>query len=155
MIFTKEPANVFYVYLTAYRSHESEEVNLKMLKGMIERIQRLSVGYGNVVDTNLLGCYREDGSEEATIERTIKVEAYRQQQVDNLASLACDVYYQDTVLVVKSQTHEASLLRFAREGIHGVFTRTETPLGGTMQMVQKVSGECYTIDGNQNIWEVI
>ncbi len=43
MIYTKEPANKVFVFVTAYRGHESQEVNEKMLKevslgGTLQRV---------------------------------------------------------------------------------------------------------------------
>lgn len=39
MIYTKEPANKVFVFVTAYRGHESLEVNEKMLKGLVRTIK--------------------------------------------------------------------------------------------------------------------
>lgn len=39
MIYTKEPANKVFVFVTAYRGHESQEVNEKMLKGLVRTIR--------------------------------------------------------------------------------------------------------------------
>lgn len=42
MIYTKEPANKVFVFVTAYRGHESLEVNEKMLKGLARTIKTYS-----------------------------------------------------------------------------------------------------------------
>lgn len=43
MIFTKEPANKVFVFVTAYRGYESLEVNEKMLKGL--KVHKASFSY--------------------------------------------------------------------------------------------------------------
>ena len=46
MIYTKEPANKVFVFVTAYRGYESLEVNEKMLKGLIKTIRTYPGAYG-------------------------------------------------------------------------------------------------------------
>ena len=53
MIFTKEPANKVFVFVTAYRGYESLEVNEKMLKGLIRTIKTYPGAYGNIRDENV------------------------------------------------------------------------------------------------------
>lgn len=108
MIFTKEPANKVFVFVTAYRGHESQEVNEKMLKGLIKTIRTYPGAYGNIRDEHVQGCFKEAGMPEATQERTLKVECTEKQAAE-LTWLACKTYSQDAVLVVNSQTHTAAL----------------------------------------------
>lgn len=45
MIFTKEPANKVFVFVTAYRGHESQEVNEKMLvDALLEYLKQRPTG---------------------------------------------------------------------------------------------------------------
>ncbi|WP_459567614.1 hypothetical protein, partial [Enterobacter asburiae] len=62
MIFTKEPANKVFVFVTAYRGHESHEVNEKMLKGLIKTIRTYPGAYGNIRDEDVTGCREPTGS---------------------------------------------------------------------------------------------
>ena len=65
MIHTKEPANKVFVFVTAYRGHESLEVNEKMLKGLIKTVRTYPGAYGNIRDENVQGCFKEAGMPEA------------------------------------------------------------------------------------------
>lgn len=105
MIYTNEPANQFYVYLTAYRALNSKELNEKLLKGMTSEIRKYTGLYGVIESINHTGCFREAGQDVASSERTLCVRARTEIEADNLAFLACDRYDQDAVLVVNSQTH--------------------------------------------------
>ena len=49
MIHTKEPANKVFVFVTAYRGHESLEVNEKVLKGLTRTIKTYPGAYGNIL----------------------------------------------------------------------------------------------------------
>lgn len=155
MIYTNEPANQFYVYLTAYRAVESKEVNEKMLKGMISEIRKYPGIYGVIESTTHTGCFREAGQDVASTERTIVVRARNKTEVDNLAYLACDKYGQDAVLVVNSQTHTAALWAYVRVGIVAHIFLRHTPLNGTFQKVDEPTGECYTLDDAGYFWEVL
>lgn len=79
MIYTKEPANKVFVFVTAYRGHESLEVNEKMLKGLVRTIKTYPGAYGNLRDAHVQGCFKEAGMPEATQERTLKVECTEKQ----------------------------------------------------------------------------
>ncbi len=50
MIYTKEPANKVFVFVTAYRGCGSQEVNEKMLKGLVRTIKTYPGAYGNIRD---------------------------------------------------------------------------------------------------------
>lgn len=138
MIHTKEPANVFYVYLTAYRSTELYAVNEKMLKGLIATLKTYPGAYGMLINQNVEGCYHEEGAGLPTVERTIIVKCTKEKQVAELTWLACKTYERDAVLVVNSQTHTASLAHIAmvgeypqafpeyREEVIGTFTKQDT-----------------------------
>lgn len=155
MIHTKEPANKVFVFVTAYRGYESLEVNEKMLKGLIRTIKTYPGAYGNIRDENVTGCFKEAGMQEATQERTLKVECTVKQAAE-LTWLACRTYSQDAVLVVNSQTHTASLWSIESIGEYpNVFPQLkEASLGGTLQQVDAPKGECYSlIDGKY--WEVV
>lgn len=157
MIYTNEPVNQFYVYLTAYRAVETKEVNEKMLKGMIAEIRKYPGLYGVIESTNHTGCFREAGQEVASTERTICVRARDAVEAAQLTDLACLSYDQDAVLVVNSQTHTAALWSVEQVGEYPLQypQLKETPLNGTFQMVDAPSGECYTLDDGGYCWEVI
>lgn len=153
MIHTKQPANQFYVFLSAYRSHESQEVNEKMTKGLIAEVRKFPGTYGVIEHENVQGCFKEAGAESASIERTIKVRARNIAEVEALTYLACKVHNQDAVLIVNSQTHTTSLGLIEERGEYpltypvlaqqalGVFTKQDT------------ASEHYSIiDGER--WEV-
>lgn len=138
MIHTKEPVNCFTVYLTAYRSHYTSDVNEVFTKGLASKIRKFAGTYGSLKSEAVEGCYKEAGNSEATVERTLQVFCRTEKQVAELTWLACHDYDQDAVLVVNSQTHTASLcsikyegeypLRFPvlKEDIIGVFTERDT-----------------------------
>ncbi|URX37675.1 hypothetical protein FNPHOIGM_00038 [Dickeya phage DchS19] len=109
MIHTKQPANQFYVFLTAYRSHECTEVNEIHTRGLAAEIRKYPGMYGVIEHGDVQGCFKEAGSDVATTERTLKVRARNQCELEHLTYLACKVYNQDAVLVVSSQTHTAAL----------------------------------------------
>lgn len=154
MIHTKEPANQFYVYLTAYRATYSDALNEKLLKGMIAEIRKYPGIYGVIEQEMVAGCFREAGQEEASIERTLKVRARNEIEADNLAFLACDRYDQDAVLEVASQTHTATLVSYKREGVHGTITRSREVIG-TYTAVEQATGECYSVESGAQVWEVL
>lgn len=154
MIYTNEPANQFYVYLTAYRGIEPLEVNEKMLKGMIAEIRKYPGLYGVIEDESVVGCFHEAGQPVATRERTLKVRARNEVEADNLAFLACDHYDQDAILEVASQTHTATLVSYKREGVHGIINRSRETIG-TLEAVTKPAGPHYSQDSNGQYWEVL
>lgn len=153
MIQTKQPANQFYVYATAYRGHESQAVNEKMLKGMIAEIRKYPGLYGVIEDEMVAGSFREEGQAEATTERTLRIRCRTEIEADNVAFLACDRYMQDAVLEVTSQTHKATLVSYKREGVHGEITRSRTEIG-TLMPVREAQGECWSVDKFGQVWEV-
>lgn len=154
MIHTKQPANQFFVYLTAYRAGRSEAVNEKFLKGMVAEIRKYPGIYGVIEDELVAGCFKEAGQDVATTERTIKVRARNEVEADNLAFLACDRYEQDAVLEVASQTHTATLVSYKREGVHGVINRSRTVIG-TYTAVDAATGENYSVERGAQVWEVL
>lgn len=155
MIHTKEPANVFYVYLTAYRALRPLEVNEAMTDGMLKTIRKFPGVFGNIESTALEGCFREAGQKDATVERTIKIRCTKESQVAELTYLACYSYEQDAVLVVNSQTHKASLANLNWKGEYPQeYPEYHEEHIGTFTKVDKASGEHYTLEGN-TIWEVI
>lgn len=155
MIYTKEPVNKVFVFVTAYRGHESLEVNEKVLNGLIRTIKTYPGAYGNIRDENVVGCFKEAGMEYATQERTLKVECTIKQTAE-LAWLACKTYSQDAMMVVNSQTHTASLWSIEDVGEYPLVYPwlKEVPLGGTLQHVNAPKGECYSIINGQ-YWEVV
>lgn len=154
MIYTKEPANKVFVFVTAYRGHESQEVNEKMLKGLIKTIRTYPGAYGNIRDENVTGCFKEAGMEYATEERTLMVECTEKQAAE-LTWLACKTYNQDAVLVVYSQTHTAHLWSITEVGEYpqAYPMLKEDALCGTLQPVDAPKGECYSIIEGR-YWEV-
>lgn len=154
MIHTKEPANQFYVYLTAYRATNTEEMNELLLKGMVREIRKYPGIYGVIESELVAGCFREAGQDEVSTERTLKVRARNETEADNLAFLACDRYNQDAVLEVASQTHTATLVSYKREGVHGVITRSREVIG-TYTAVEQATGECYSVESGAQVWEVL
>lgn len=156
MIHTNEPANVFYVYLTAYRGFQSEELNEALLKGMIKRIQKYPGMYGRIESYNIAGCFREEGQLVATQERTLKVMCRKESQVAELTWLACHEYDQDAVLVVNSQTHTATLGSIKQEGEYPMTFPSYHEQGiGVFTKVDKPQGECYSVDDAGNYWECL
>lgn len=55
MLYTKEPANKVFVFVTAYRGRESLEVNEKMLMGLVRTIKTYPGAYGNLRDAHVQG----------------------------------------------------------------------------------------------------
>ena len=157
MIYTTEPSNVFYVYLTAYRGYRSEEVNEVFLKGMTQRIVKHAGLYGHIESFNIAGMFKEAGADKATQERTLKVMCRTEKQAAELTYMACKEYDQDAVLVVRSQTHTAELWSIEMQGDYPYsFPQVKTDsLNGTLQQVDAPNGECYSVDDAGNIWEVI
>lgn len=150
MIHTNEPANVFYVLVSAARANLSDMANMLRQLDLKERLQADTEYYGVLECTGLTGWYREHGQEAATQERTYRVRCKNRAQAINVARLACNDFEQDCVLVYKSQTHTAGLL-FCK-GLDGY---KATSLNGSFQQVNKPIGENYTTDAEGHIWEVI
>lgn len=154
MIHTKEQANVFYVYLTAYRSINHYAVNEKFTKGMTKRIQRFPGTYGSLINSNVEGCYWEDGAGLPTVERTLIVKCTKQSQVAELTWMACKEYDQDAVLVVNSQTHTATLCSIEMNGDYPlVFPEVaEEKIGKFVK--QDTGAVAYSIINGER-WEVV
>ncbi|QHJ79914.1 MAG: hypothetical protein [Caudoviricetes sp.] len=151
MIYTNEPANMYYVFVSAYRSYESVEVNELMQDALAKLINESPKMFGRIEDYRVTGCYHEVGSDSATEERTFKV-LCTHEQAENLAFMATDRFFQDCVLVVNSQTHTANLWRITVPQYRVV--REITDLNGSLQPVSKPTGECYSVIDGQ-YWEVI
>lgn len=149
MIYTKEPVNKFYVLVSAARAGFNDMINMHRQVNLKRDLQADPEFYGTLECTGLTGCYREEGQKEASTERTYRVLCDDKAQAINVARLACNGYDQDCVMIYKSQTHSAGLL-FCK-GLDGY---KATRLNGSLQKVEKVSGECYTLDAEGNIWEV-
>lgn len=149
MIYTNEPVNTFYVYVSASRATLADIYNMQRTNKLKRDICESEGFYGTLYQTGLTGFYREEGQEVATQERTIKVHCERLEQITHLVALACHDYQQDCVLVVNSQTHTARLA--SSEG--GLLVYTD--LNGTFQQVDAPQGECYTMDALGNYYEVI
>lgn len=150
MIYTNEPANVFYVLVSAARANLSDMANMARQLDLKALLQAEPEYYGVLECTGLTGWYREQGQEVATQERTYRVRCENRAQAINVARLACNDFEQDCVLVYKSQTHTAGLM-FCK-GLDGYKT---TRLNGSFQQVDKPTGENYTTDAEGRIWEVI
>ena len=153
MIYTKEPANTYYVYLTAYRSCYTPALNEALVNGMAERIRGLRKLYGKILDEGVVGCYTESGNTEATVERTLRVHCTSLNQVMMLAEMAHVRYAQESILVVTSQTHTASMVavRTLGEYPQNCEALEIVPLGVFVQ--QDTGAENYSIiDGVR--WEV-
>lgn len=148
MIHTNEPANVFYVLVSAARADKSDIVNMSRQLGLKAELERDPEYYGVLECTGLTGCYREEGQEVATEERTYRVRCENRAQAINVARLACNVFEQDCVMVYKSQTHTAGLM-FCK-GLDGYKT---TRLNGSFQQVDAPKGECFTKDADR--WVLI
>lgn len=150
MIYTNEPANKFYVLVSAARANLSDMVNMARQLDLKALLQAEPEYYGVLECTGLTGCYREEGQAEASTERTYRVLCDNKAQAINVARLACNDFEQDCVMVYKSQTHTAGLL-FCK-GLDGY---KATRLNGSFQQVDAPEGECYTMDAEGRIWEVI
>lgn len=151
MIYTKEPANVFYVLVSAFRSNLHHLDNLSRHRRMVNSLRNNVIEYGSVESTDLVGKYHEEGMECASEEQTIRVRCASKQQAINVARLACNEYEQDCVLVYKSQTHTAGLV-YAK-GIDGY--RAER-LQGSFQLADtfdELTG-AYTVDEFGRVWIV-
>lgn len=150
MIYTNETANVFYVLVSAARSTLSDMLNMSRQVALRKDLQADPEFFGELECTGLTGCYREEGQEVASTERTYRVRCDNKAQAINVARLACNRYEQDCVMVYKSQTHSAGLL-FCK-GLDGY---KAVRLNGSFQAVDKPTGENYTIDANGQHWEVV
>lgn len=144
MIYTKEPANVQYVLLSAFRSVYDPAVNLMLHKALISDIEAMG---GCVIEsTALTGCYLEVGQSVPSTEKTIRVRCEQPWQVGNIVWLACQHYEQDCVLVYESQTHTASLQAPCEFKQIGTFQKAPKDFLST-------SPECaYTIDEHGEVW---
>ena len=69
MIYTNEPANVFYVLVSAFRSNLDDEVNMSRHRHMVNNLRNAPGLYGSVESTDLTGCYREAISSAPTEEK--------------------------------------------------------------------------------------
>lgn len=150
MIFTKEPANVFYVLVSAFRSNLDDEVNMSRHRHMVSALRATEGLYGTIESTDLTGCYREEIASAPTEEKTVRVRCKDKAQVLQVARLACNEWEQDCVLVYSSQTHTAGLV-YAK-GLHG----HKTERLGSFQEVSKgtpLQG-CFTIDEFGRRWQV-
>lgn len=150
MIFTKEPANVFYVLVSAFRSNLDNEVNMGRHRHMVSTLRSAQGLYGSVESTDLTGCYREEIASAPTEEKTVRVRCKDKAQALRVARLACNEWEQDCVLVYNSQTHTASLM-YAK-GLDGYKTERlgsflEVPKGAPLQ-------GCFTIDEFGRRWQV-
>lgn len=150
MIHTKEPVNTFYVLVSAARAGLNDMLNMQRQIDLKNLLQAEPEYYGKLECTGLTGCYREEGQEVATTERTYRVHCESKAQAINVARLACNDFDQDCVMIYKAQTHSAGLL-FCK-GLNGYKAQR---LNGSFQQVDKVTGECYTMDAEGNYWEVI
>ena len=151
MIFTKEPVNVFYVLVSAFRSNLDDEVNMSRHRHMVSELRAAPGIYGELEYTDLTGCYRESIALAPTEEKTIRVLCKNKEQALQVARLACNEYEQDCVLVYKSQTHTAGLV-YAK-GIDGYKTER---LPGSFQegpRTEALKG-CFTIDESGRRWQV-
>ena len=150
MIFTKEPANVFYVLVSAFRSNLDNEVNMGRHRHMVSTLRAAEGLYGSIESTDLTGCYREEIASAPTEEKTVRVRCKDKAQALNVARLACNEWEQDCVLVYNSQTHAASLMYAQGTEWH------KTERLGSFQEVSKgapLQG-CYTIDEFGRRWQV-
>lgn len=73
MIYTNEPANVFYVLVSAFRSNLCDEVNMSRHRHMVNSLRNAPLEYGSVESTDLTGCYREAIASAPTEELTVRV----------------------------------------------------------------------------------
>ena len=110
MIFTKEPANFFYVLVSAFRSNLDYEVNMSRHRHMVSTLRAAPGIYGELESTDLTECYRESIALAPTEEKIMRVRCKDMAQALNVARLACNEYEQDCVLVYKPQTHTAGLV---------------------------------------------
>lgn len=150
MIYTKEPANVFYVLISAARANLTDINNMSRQNALKSMLLAEPEYYGVLECTGLTGCYKEVGQAEASTERTYRVRCESKAQAINVARLGCNNFEQDCVMVYKSQTHTAGLM-FCK-GLDGYKT---TRLNGSFQQVDQPTGECYTMDAEGNYWEVV
>lgn len=150
MIYTNEPANVLYVLVSAARANLSDIANMGRQLDLKALLQAEPEYYGVLECTGLTGCYREEGQEVATEERTYRVRCESKAQAINVARLACNDFEQDCVMVYKSQTHTAGLV-FCK-GLDGYKV---TRLNGSFQQVDAPKGECFTKDAEGRFWEVV
>lgn len=153
MIHTKQPANQFYVFLTAYRSHECTEVNEIHTRRMASEIRKYPGMYGVIENDNVQGCFKEAGAESATNERTLKVRARNLNELEHLVYLACKICNQDAVLVVTSQTHTAALGTIEMIGEYPqAYPQMKLDVIGTFTKQDTGSEHYSIIDGER--WEV-
>ena len=151
MIFTREPANVFYVLVSAFRSNLDDEVNMSRHRHMVSELRAFPGLYGSVDSTDLTGCYREKIASAPTEEKTVRIRCKDKSQVLNVARLACNEWEQDCVMVYRSQTHTAALV-YAK----GIDWYKVEHLPGSLQGVSKgapLQG-CYTIDEFGRSWQL-
>ncbi|OUI74760.1 hypothetical protein B7C48_00020, partial [Streptococcus pyogenes] len=108
MIHTKQPANSFMVYLSAFRNERSEYENNKKHSNLVSWLQSQAFDRGNdfkVVSASLTGSYRKRGQAVTSVERTIQVQVSDWAFVEVIAKHAHLWYQQEAVMVVATQTH--------------------------------------------------
>ncbi|QGF19812.1 S-adenosyl-L-methionine hydrolase [Pectobacterium phage MA1A] len=146
MIYTKERANQFTVFISACRADKADQVETRTneLRAWLKEYPA-HVGF---CTEEVTGVYREAGAPKATYEHTFKVECEDIMQVQRVCRYATFVFEQECILVVNSQTHTAFLMTLDDAGFKTM------PLNGTMQPVDCFYGECGTIDSTGQLWEV-
>lgn len=169
MIFTKEPANVFYVLVSAFRSNlidDDYEANMSHHRHMVSELRAAPGIYGELESTDLTtsGCYPGESIALAPTtttyeeKKTMRVLCKNKEQVLQVARLACNDYEQDCVLVYNPQTHTAGLV-YAK-GIDDDDGYKAERLPGSFQEVPRTTSEeeelkgCFTIDEFGRRWQV-
>ncbi|UUG66281.1 S-adenosyl-L-methionine hydrolase [Pectobacterium phage vB_PcaP_P15_PC2B6] len=144
MSHTKEPANIQYVLLSAFRASNTPLVNLTNHQALVESIEELG---GCVIEsTALTGCYLEEGQSWPSTEKTIRVRCDEPWQVANVVWLAWCYYEQECVLVYESQTHTASLQAPCE------FTQIGTSQKAPKGYLNDSPAGAYTIDEHGEVW---
>ncbi|QQK88311.1 hypothetical protein [Providencia phage PSTRCR_120] len=150
MLYTNEPANKIMVALSAYRATNSEHTNKQR---QLVLLNALKAGGFEILDDNMIGCYREEGQAEHSIEESVMILCNDMLEVGLIARLAKEGFQQDCILAVTTQTHSARFVTYNDDGQVII-----SKVMGSLQQVDEDSLdnlEGFTKDSTGNYWSVI
>lgn len=150
MLYTNEPANKIMVALSAHRATNSEHTNKQR---QLILLNALKAGGFEILDDNMIGCYREEGQAEHSIEESVMILCNDILEVGLIARLAKEGFQQDCVLAVTTQIHSTRFVTYNDDGqviiseVMGKFQRVEE------SELDKLNG--YSKDSTGNYWSII
>lgn len=115
MLYTNEPANKIMVALSAYRATNSEHTNRQR---QLVLLNTLKAGGFEILDDNMIGCYREEGQTEHSLEESVMILCNDMLEVGLIARLTKEGFQQDCVLAVTTQTHSARFVTYNEDAMN-------------------------------------